>query len=119
MKTTISHASQFRDAFRQVDRDGQFSYEALNMLYEYFEDIDPDMELDVIAICCEYSEDTPEGIANNYGIDLSECDDGICTASAHGLEQVEDAKRDVVRDYLNDNTTLVGETATGFVYLAF
>jgi hypothetical protein len=106
MKTTISHASQFRDAFRQVDRDGQFSYEALNMLYEYFEDIDPDMELDVIAICCEYIEDTPEGIANNYW-------------SVDDLTQDEEELRDEVRDYLEANTSIVGETPTGFVYLSF
>jgi hypothetical protein len=105
MKTTISHASQFRDAFRQADRQDQFSYEALNMLYEYFEDIDPDMELDVIAICCEYSEDTIEDIANNYGIDLVDVD--------------EEDKADFVRNYLEAHTTLVGETATGFVYVAF
>jgi hypothetical protein len=108
MKTTISHASQFRDAFRQVDRDGQFSYEALNMLYEYFEDIDPDMELDVIAICCEYSEDTPAELIRDYSIDVSEAD-----------PEDERTYKDIVRDYLNDNTTLVGETATGFIYLSF
>jgi hypothetical protein len=105
MKTTISHASQFRDAFRQADRQDQFSYEALNMLYEYFEDIDPDMELDVIAICCEYSEDTVADIANNYGIDLVDVD--------------EEDQADFVRNYLEAHTTLVGETATGFVYVAF
>ena len=66
MKITVSHACHFRDAFRQADRQDQFSYEALNMLYEYFEDIDPDMELDVVAICCEYHEESYEGIANNY-----------------------------------------------------
>jgi hypothetical protein len=106
MKTTISHASQFRDAFRQVDRCGQFSYEALNMLYEYFEDVDPDMELDVIAICCEYTEDTPEGIANNYW-------------SVDDLTQDEEELRDQVREYLEANTSIVGETPTGFVYLSF
>ncbi len=106
MKTTISHASQFRDAFRQADRQDQFSYEALNMLYEYFEDIDPDMELDVIAICCDYAEDTYEGIAKNYVIDLEGCES-------------EQDEIEAIRDYLNDNTTVVGETDTGFVYLAF
>jgi hypothetical protein len=106
MKTTISHASQFRDAFHQADRHDQFSYEALNMLYEYFEDCDPDMELDVIAICCEYTEDTPEAIANNYWDRDSVPDD-------------EEELRDQVREYLEANTTLVGETSTGFVYSAF
>ena len=93
------------------------------MLFYYFEELEDGMgqeiELDVIAICCDYAEDTVEDIARNYSIDLSECEDGICTASAYGLEQVEDAKREVVREYLNDNTQLVGETSTGFVYLSF
>jgi hypothetical protein len=106
MKTTISHASEFRDAFRQANRQDQFSYEALNMLYEYFEDVDPDMELDVIAICCEYTEDTPEGIANNYW-------------SVDDLTQDEEELRDQVREYLEANTSIVGETSTGFVYLSF
>jgi hypothetical protein len=106
MKQTISHASQFRDAFRQADRQDQFSYEALNMLYEYFEDVDPDMELDVVAICCDYSEDTPEAIANNYWDRDSVPDD-------------EDELRDQVREYLEANTSIVGETPTGFVYACF
>ena len=111
MKTTITHASQFRDAFRQADRQDQFSYEALNMLYEYFEDIDPDMELDVVAICCEYSEDTVADIARNYSIDLNDAD-------PEDLDY-DQACIDIVREYLNENTSLVGETSTGFVYAAF
>ena len=58
MKLTIENASQFRDEFRQCGRADQFSYEALGLLFDYFEEIDPDYELDVIAICCEYSEGT-------------------------------------------------------------
>ena len=73
------------------------------MLYEYFEDIDPDMELDVIAICCDYSEDDWADIADNYGIEYENDTDGL----------------DAVRDYLQENTTLVGETSSGFVYAAF
>lgn len=103
MKLTISHASQFRDEFRQAGRQDQFSYEALNMLYEYFEDIDPDMELDVVAICCDYSEDDWADIADNYGIEYENDTDGL----------------DAVRKYLEENTALVGETSSGFVYAAF
>ena len=106
MKITVSHACHFRDAFRQADRQDQFSYEALNMLYEYFEDIDPDMELDVVAICCEYYEECYEGIAKNYVIDLEGCES-------------EQDMIEAVRDYLNDNTSIVGETSSGFVYAAF
>ena len=81
------------------------------MLYEYFEDCDPDMELDVIAICCDYCEDTPANIARNYSIDLNDAD-------PEDLDY-DQACIDIVREYLQDNTTLVGETPAGFVYLSF
>lgn len=56
MKTTIENASQFRDAFITFDRKDQFSYEGYEALFDYLEEIDPDMELDVIALCCDYTE---------------------------------------------------------------
>jgi hypothetical protein len=59
-------------------RGEQFSYDGLRVLFEALEEYEDDtgseVELDVIALCCEYSEDTPEEIAQNYGIDLE--DDG-------------------------------------------
>jgi len=49
----------FRRAFEQL-RPNNFSYDGLTALYEYLEqlseDIGEDIELDVIAICCDYSE---------------------------------------------------------------
>ena len=52
--------SQFADAFRSAGRQDQFSYAGLNALFGYLEnlgdDIGEEIELDVIALCCEYSE---------------------------------------------------------------
>ena len=51
---------QFHDAFRTMDRQDQFSYQALNELFGYYYDLSEDsgeeFYLDVIAICCEWSE---------------------------------------------------------------
>jgi hypothetical protein len=109
MKTTVSRYD-FERAFVDADRKENFSYEALGLLFDYFEDYEEqtgqEIELDVIAICCDYTEDTWQSIAANYRIDLDDCED-------------EDDKIEVVRDYLIDNTQLIGETADGFVYLAF
>ena len=59
MIQTISKG-QFRDAFSNMDRGEQFSYEALGALYDYLgmleEDCDMTIELDPIAFCCEYTE---------------------------------------------------------------
>jgi hypothetical protein len=56
MKMTINSATQFADQFRDYGRGDNFSYDALHALYEWYEELDPDMELDVIAICCDWYE---------------------------------------------------------------
>lgn len=109
MKTTINQ-SEFIDAFRRYDRYDQFGYDALVSLFDYVEQLEDDcgeeMELDVIALCCDYSEDSVGAIADNYSIDLSDCDD-------------DDERKDAVLEYLNDNTIVVGETDAGIVYKSF
>lgn len=119
MKTTIRNASHFRDAFRGMGRADQFSHEAFDLLFDYLEERDPNMELDVIAICCDYSEDTIDDIAGNNDIDLSEASDGMDESSAYGLEQIKAAKLEIVMAYLNDHTSVVGETSSGIVYADF
>ena len=59
MKQTIN-LSQFRTAFYDMDRKENFTYEGLEALFEYLEQYEQDcgeeIELDVIALCCEYTE---------------------------------------------------------------
>ena len=106
MKTTLS-VYDFRDAFVRAGRKGQFSYEALGMLYDYFEEVDPDYDLDVVAICCELFEDSPESIAHDYNIDISECTD-------------ESEVFETVLEHLHDETTVIGTTKAGdIVYYQF
>lgn len=114
MKTTVSRYD-FERTFVDAGRKDQFSYEGLNALFDYLEDYEEqtgeEIELDVIALCCDYSEETAEDIARNYSIDLSHLDAED--------DDYEDQCTEAVRDYLNENTQLVGETSTGFVYLSF
>jgi hypothetical protein len=117
MKQTIDNASQFQDAFHHAGRADNFSYEGMELLFDYLEECDPDMELDVIAICCDYSEDSPDDIIESYGIE-SDSWDGICTASAYGLEQEAAAKLEAVTAYLEANSTIVGTTSTGSIVYA-
>ena len=59
MKQSINEY-QFRDAFHKMGRGEQFSYDGLKALYDYLEqledEIGEEIELDVIALCCKYSE---------------------------------------------------------------
>jgi hypothetical protein len=102
MKTTVTE-SAIHEAFRDYDRHDQFGHEALGMLFDYFEELEADtgeeLELDVIAICCDYSVDTVADIANSYDVDIADMD--------------EDEAQEAVMDYLRDNTSVVGECSDG------
>lgn len=117
--------SMFVDAFHRMDRYNQFcayyengkpvgAYEALRAIYDYLESQDEhEYELDVIAICCEFSHDTASEIANQYGIDIY----GDASEDEIRNSNRDDVINDIVREYLEDRGVLVGETEYGFVYL--
>ena len=108
MKISVNSVSQFSGQFQKAGRITQFSYEALGLLYNYLEEVNPDYELDVIELCCEYIEQDWDDIATSYDIDLSGCDkDDI------------DACKGAVLNYLECNTSIVGETNSGFIFAQF
>ncbi len=98
MKTTVDEFA-FLEAFRAYALFDQFGATALRSLFAYLEDLESDigeeLELDVVALCCDYSVDTVEEIAEAYRIDIA------------GLDEEE--ARGAVLDYLNDNTTVVDD----------
>ncbi len=59
MKKTIN-LNDFRDAFHKAGRGNQFTYDGLTALFEYIEEYEEgtgdEIELDVIALCCEFTE---------------------------------------------------------------
>lgn len=65
--------SDFIQAFVDMGRKGQFSNEALEAIYEYLEELSEDIgepiELDVIAICCEFSEISFAEVLEEWGED--------------------------------------------------
>ena len=74
MKKSITK-NEFINAFTDYDREDNFSPEGLSALYDYFEQYTEDtgceIELDVTAICCEYSEyEDLQEFQNNYGEDF-------------------------------------------------
>ena len=71
MKTNVNF-SQFTDRFHSAGRGNQFSYDALQALYDYLtgleEDMETEFELDVIALCCSYAEyESIEEFQKDYG----------------------------------------------------
>jgi hypothetical protein len=98
MITQITRSS-FVDSFRNMDRIDQFSYHGLQALYEYLEQYEEDtgeaITLDVIALCCEYSE----------------YPDALAAASEYGFEadtdQNEDEQQTLAREWLQSETVII------------
>ena len=98
MKQTIN-SYDFIDAFRAHGRKDQFSYDGLLALFEYLEEMEDgmgeDMELDVIALCCDFSEFSSAKEA----------------AEEHGWEADPDAdeeeNRDAALEWLQDRTSVI------------
>jgi len=72
--------SDFCDRFRGHGREGQFTYEGKRALFDYLEscedDSDEQIELDVIALCCEYSEyEDLKEFQDNYGEEYETIED--------------------------------------------
>lgn len=69
MKETVNFCD-FCDRFRDFDRRENFSYEGKRILFDYLEeyeeDCDTEIELDIIALCVEYSEDPLKEVLENY-----------------------------------------------------
>ena len=92
----------FRAAFDRAGRQENFSYEGLEILFTYLEEIysEDNWEIDVIGLCCEFSEMTFDEVINTY-LDLS--DDEL-----DEIKDDEDEKREKVIQYLNENTSVCG-----------
>ena len=101
---------QFRDAFMASSRKDQFSYEALGAIFDYLEEYSDStgepVELDIIAICCEWVEMTWQDIATEYGVDLSMCDD-------------DDERMGEVETYLCNHTAFTEVDNGRFVFQQF
>lgn len=105
--------SSFVDAFKQSSRKDQFSYEALEEIFEALEDqsIDTgiDIEFDIVGICCEWAETHWSDIARDYDIDLNDFAD----------DEDDDNRIKAVAEYLWDNTTAYELSNGVFVYVQF
>lgn len=100
---------ELQEEFRRFDRD-YFSLEGYQALLDFFEESDTNTELDVIAICCDFTEDSPENIIDEYDNidDIRKCKD-------------EDGNidTDALLDILNYYTLAMDLGNGNFLYLDF
>ena len=111
----------FAHAFEARGRADQFTPDGLRVLFDYLEELEAStgtpIELDVIALCCGYSEDTVTELAAQHDIALDP--DDVDDVDDVDEDEQADALKEAVLDYLNDQTAVCGVTDTTIVYAAF
>jgi len=94
---------EFRDAFRIYDRTENFSYEGLELIYNWIEEVEEStgeqIQLDVIAFCCDFVEADLEEINQNFDKSFESLDDAW--------------------SWLLYETEVLGKTDNSIVYQAF
>jgi len=84
MKQTINFYD-FQKAFQDL-RPNSFSYQGLRALFDYLEELEEstgeEIEFDIIALCCDFTEyESVEEYARDYNDDL---EDNLATTSDSG-----------------------------------
>lgn len=106
MKITVTE-NMFIDQFVLYGRKDNFSYAGLSALFEYLEDCERDIgeeyELDVIALCCDFTEESYQDIGRNYDIEVSDC------------ETEEDVFYTVLDFLENETTVIYSDEDTGMI----
>ena len=102
MKQSVTRFD-FVDWFRGSDTyKNNFSYNGLNSLFDYFEQLEEDMEneidFDPIALCCEFSEyENLNEIKENYSsVEINNIDDLRYHTS---VIEIEDTDRLIIQDF--------------------
>lgn len=109
MKQTVNF-NEFCHAFHAYDRYDQFGYAALRALFDYLEEFEEstgqEMELDVIALCCDWT-------AYSSAVEaFQETGDGSINIADN-----EDAEEQCL-DWLQDQTSVI-EFNGGILVMAF
>ena len=119
MKETMTLSSFIR-GFEEI-RPDNFSYEGLEMLFSHLESMESDeheIEYDVIAFCCDYSEMSFSDIMSEYEIQvpvtilLSE-DEMTCDYKKTDLSDEEIAE--YITEYIDNKSFCVGVTSENTV----
>lgn len=102
--TTTLSRSAFHDLFRDGNRGNQFSYEAKNIIFDYFNEQDSDVSFDLVGFCCEYEE-----------VDLCDMADRLV-----GMGDLDfDADDDDIKEALANYTEVIGVTDSTIIFATF
>jgi hypothetical protein len=122
MKMTVN-AGMIKEMFVNCDRD-YYSFSGLETLLDYYDEIDPEMEFDPVAICCdctEYSENAAcsfDDLISDYGYKYP-VEEWIEDNALKENEFDNDLYIDSLVERLEDETTVLHVPNGNYIVFAF
>lgn len=85
--------ADFLASFKGAGREDSFSYEGKCILFDYLENlsevIEKPIELDIIALCCEYEELSIADLIETYpDVEVDIKDSGVCLDDEGGITDI-------------------------------
>ena len=98
----IDAVDQLRNEFVKCDRD-YYSYDGYQAILDYFNELEEDIELDIVAICGDFNEVSFEEFINDYNVELEE----------------DEIQEEAVIDYLDNNAGFYQILDDTIIYTVF
>ena len=103
MKQTVS-LYEFTNAFHGTQYENNFTYEGLKALYTYLDELEEEtgeeLELDIVALCCEYTEyESLEDFRERYSSDYETMEDIENETTVIYIDAPESNGRFIAQDY--------------------
>lgn len=94
------NANELQTIAEGYGREDQFTYEAWTAIGEYLESSsDGDVQIDIVSICCEYSEyASAQEVYDNYSTDID---------ADEWQEMDDEEKLEAIESFLQENTSVV------------
>ncbi len=93
---------EFQKIMNRTYSGTSFDYDGLQILYDYFEEMNEDHIIDPVGICCNYSQMSFDEFCNYYPVDI-----------------LDDDKKQSALDYIEYHSILVGHTDNSVVFHSF
>lgn len=114
---TIMNAEELKREFQAYNRD-YYSYEACQAIIDFFEETgngEP-QELDIIALCGDFNEETSEDIKNDYDYLWQGY---LGNNTENPAELTSEEEKELFESFLNWHTWAIETTENTYLYLAF
>lgn len=110
------------DLYRMLEASGRednFSRKGCEVIIDYFDEMGEDVEADVVQLCCEYAESTYDELFDEVRHYIESFETWLEYNEDGDESDYEEYRDELMLEYLNNHTTVLGTFGNSVVYAVF